>query len=164
MSIFMLPQGVGWWSSAVTEEHTGSVSASEWEQEREREGEPFEANSLSMLIERGSNDFPSNVLRCVVRQRTCLMLWPSSLLSRVRRCLCVFACVCVQKKPAKQAKPREQQRERERERLNWKVNRGRKKNRLTGQQIMLRYILRAGMLCMMYIHMYECVRMCVCLT
>lgn len=68
-----------------------------------------------MLLEHGSNDFPSNVLRCVVRQRTCLMSWPSSLLSRVRRCLCVFACVCVQKKPAKQAKPREQQRERGRE-------------------------------------------------
>lgn len=124
---------------------------------RERERRSYsKANSLSMRLEHNSNDFPSNVLRCVVRQRTCSMLWPSSLLSRVRRCLSVFACVCVcAKKPAKQAA------ERERERLHWKVNKGRKKNRLTGQQIMLRYILRAGMLSMMYIYTYMYVRLCV---
>lgn len=73
---------------------------------------------------------------------------------------CVYMCVC--KKSRQNKGNQESNRERDRERLHWKVNRGRKKNRLTGQQIMLRYILRAGMLCMMYIHMY--VRMCPCVS
>lgn len=99
-----------------------------------------------------TNDFPSNVLRCVARLRTCSMLWPS-LLSRV----------CVREAKKSRQNKRQQERaaaDREKERvaaLHRKVKREGGK-RLTGQQIMLHYILRAGM---MHIHMYLCICNCV---
>lgn len=120
------------------------MSASEWEQEREIEKgrairSKFTFNAARTRLER----FPLE--RVALRSSTANVFDVVAVVAALTCAalpVCVCMCVCVQKKPAKQAKPREQQRERERERLHWKVNRGRKKNRLTGQQIMLRYILR----------------------